>query len=142
MNWLGVSLEALLAPRRNANPRHGYFIDHSTDLIAQTLIILGLGFSPYFTLFSALLALSILFLMNCYTYLKVMVAAPKTTDEGNGPLEFRVLIAGWAALAAALGPQVTQAKLFNHLCIDWVATRCRSAVSASSSGSSKTILQG
>jgi archaetidylinositol phosphate synthase len=122
MNWLGDSLDGTLARHRKIErPRYGYFIDHSTDLIAQTLIIGGLGFSPYFTLVSALLVLSMYLLMSSYTYLKVMVQGTHHLSYGGmGATEFRLLIAAWSVFAAFVGPALTAGRLFGHAGLDVV----------------------
>lgn len=122
MNWLGDSLDGTLARHRKIErPRYGYFIDHSTDLIAQTLILGGLGFSPYFTLVSALLVLSMYLLMSSYTYLKVMVQGTHHLSYGGmGATEFRLLVAGWGVLAAFVGPALTQGRVFDHAALDVV----------------------
>jgi archaetidylinositol phosphate synthase len=120
LNWLGDSLDGTLARHRKIErPLYGYFIDHSADLIAQTLIVLGLGFSPYFTLTSALLVLSMYLLMSSYTYLKVMVQGTHRLSYGGmGATEFRLLVAGWSAGAAFVGPALISARLFDHVGLD------------------------
>jgi len=122
LNWFGDSLDGTLARHRKIERRqYGYFIDHSADLIAQTLIIVGLGFSPYFTLISALLVLSMYLLMSSYTYLKVMVEKTHHLSYGGmGATEFRLLVAGWGLFAALVGPRVTQGRLFDHSGLDVV----------------------
>lgn len=122
MNWFGDSLDGSLARHRKIErPRYGYFIDHSTDLIAQTLIIGGLGFSPYFTLISALLVLSMYLLMSSYTYLKVMVQGTHHLSYGGmGATEFRLLVGAWSGFAAFIGPVLTQGRLFDHAGLDAV----------------------
>src|SRR5271155_3259825 len=43
LNWFGDSLDGTLArQRRIERPIYGYFVDHSTDVISQVLIFLGL----------------------------------------------------------------------------------------------------
>lgn len=122
LNWFGDSLDGSLARHRKIErPRYGYFIDHSTDLIAQTLIIGGLGFSPYFTLISALLVLSMYLLMSSYTYLKVMVQGTHHLSYGGmGATEFRLLVAAWSVFAAFVGPSLTQGRVFDHAGLDVV----------------------
>ena len=120
LNWYGDSLDGTLARHRKIErPHYGYFVDHASDLIAQTLIIVGLGFSPYFTLFSALLVLSMYLLISSYTYLKVMVAKTHQLSYGGmGATEFRLLVAAWALAAAWIGPAMTQTQLYGHAALD------------------------
>lgn len=120
INWYGNSLDGTLARHRKIErPRYGYFIDHSTDLIAQTLIIGGLGFSPYFTVISALLVLSMYLLMSSYTYLKVMVAGTHHLSYGGvGATEFRLLVGGWGLFAAFVGAGLTETRWMEHAALD------------------------
>ena len=101
LNWYGDSLDGTLARYRQIErPMYGYFMDHSCDLISQTLIFLGLGLSPFFTLTSALMALSMYLLMSAYTYLKVMILRTHQLSFGGmGATELRVAIAAWSLLA-------------------------------------------
>jgi archaetidylinositol phosphate synthase len=122
LNWFGDSLDGTLARYRQIErPRFGYFIDHSCDLISQTLVFIGLGLSPYFTLFSALLALSMYFLMSSYTYLKVVVLNTHQLSYGGmGATELRVAIGCWGLIAIWVGPSLTQAAALHHPVLDEV----------------------
>lgn len=120
LNWFGDSLDGTLARyRRIERPRVGYFIDHSCDLISQTFIFIGLGCSPYFTLFSALLALSMYLLMSSYTYLKVMILRTHQLSYGGmGATELRLAIVGWSLFAIWFGPGLTGARFQNNPILD------------------------
>ena len=113
LNWFGDSLDGTLARfRRIERPHYGYFIDHSTDLIAQTLIVIGLGLSPYFSLASSLLVLSLYLLMSSYTYLRVVTeSVHRLSYGGMGATEFRLLLAGWPILAACIGPEIVNGRI-------------------------------
>jgi phosphatidylglycerophosphate synthase len=122
LNWFGDSLDGTLArARKIERPHFGYFIDHSTDLIAQTFMMTGLGFSPYFTLPSALFALSMYLLISSYTYLKVMILRTHHLSYGGmGATELRILIACWAVFAAWVGPGLISARILNYPTLDVV----------------------
>ncbi len=122
LNWFGDSLDGTLArARKIERPHFGYFIDHSSDLIAQTFIMIGLGISPYFTLSSAFFALSMYLLISSYTYLKVMILRTHHLSYGGmGATELRILIACWALFAAWVGPGLIAARILNYLMIDVV----------------------
>jgi len=132
LNWFGDSLDGTLArARKIERPQFGYFFDHSVDLIAQTFLIVGLGFSPYFTLPSALFALSMYLLMSSYTYLKVMILRTHHLSYGGmGATELRMLIAAWAMFGAWVGPGLVAARILNYSAIDvivgslWMLTFC------------------
>ncbi len=122
LNWFGDSLDGTLARyRRIERPHFGYFIDHSCDLISQTLIFLGLGFSPYFTLRSALLALSMYLLISSYTYLKVMTLRTHQLSYGGmGATELRVALALWSLVAIAAGSDMVGAQVMSYPVLDEV----------------------
>jgi phosphatidylglycerophosphate synthase len=122
LNWFGDSLDGTLARyRKIERPRFGYFVDHSCDLIAQTLTFLGLGLSPYFTLPSALFALSMYLLMSSYTYLKVFILrSHQLAYGGMGATEMRLLIACWALFALWAGPEFVRATFLSLRTLDAV----------------------
>jgi archaetidylinositol phosphate synthase len=106
INWLGDSLDGSLARfRRIERPRYGFLADHSADLIAQTVILIGLGFSPYFTLTSALIVLVMYLLFSALTYIRIVVdAVHHMTYGGLGATEFRIIIASSLLMRWALCP--------------------------------------
>jgi len=120
LNWFGDSLDGTLARHRGIErPRYGFLLDHSSDLIAQSLIVVGLGISPYFTLPSALFVLSLYLLMSSYTYLRVATAGVHRLSYGGmGATEFRLLVAGWSVFAWWLGPAVTEAHIWRFAILD------------------------
>jgi len=120
LNWLGDSLDGTLARyRKIERPDFGYFLDHSCDLISQTFIFVGLGFSPYFTLFSAILALSMYLLMSSFTYLKVLILKTHhLAYYGMGATELRLLLMVWALFALWYGPEMINAHFMGLRCID------------------------
>lgn len=120
LNWLGDSLDGTLARyRKIERPDFGYFLDHSCDLISQTFIFVGLGLSPYFTLFSAQLALSMYLLMTSFTYLKVLVLKTHHLSYyGVGATELRLLVIAWALFALWYGPGLIDAQFMGARVID------------------------
>ena len=93
LNWFGDSVDGLLARVRSLRQRrHGFLFEHSCDLLAQSAMVIGLGFSPYLTLTSALMLLSLYLLMSSYTYLRITVeGVHRLSYAGLGATEFRVL---------------------------------------------------
>ncbi|MEG3146498.1 CDP-alcohol phosphatidyltransferase family protein [Sphingomonas sp. RT2P30] len=120
LNWLGDSLDGTLARyRKIERPDFGYFLDHSCDLISQTFIFVGLGLSPYFTLLSALLALSMYLLMSSFTYLKVLILKTHHLSYyGMGATELRLLLTAWAVFALWCGPGLIDARFMGMRRID------------------------
>ncbi|KAF0211394.1 MAG: hypothetical protein FD172_1954 [Methylocystaceae bacterium] len=125
LNWFGDSLDGTLARHRSIErPHYGYFIDHSSDLIAQTLIVVGLGVSPYFTLGSSLLVLSLYLLMSSYTYLRVVTErVHRLSYGGMGATEFRLLVASWALFAAWLGSSASRDRRPVRVDLPWLRRR-------------------
>ncbi|MCC3245310.1 CDP-alcohol phosphatidyltransferase family protein [Methylocystis sp. WRRC1] len=122
LNWFGDSLDGTLARyRKIERPHYGYFVDHSADLIAQTLIVVGLGASPFFTVASSLLVLSLYLLMSSYTYLRVVTESiHRLSYGGMGATEFRILVACWALFAGWFGPGITTGRIMSFVALDVV----------------------
>jgi phosphatidylglycerophosphate synthase len=122
LNWFGDSLDGSLARYRGIERhRYGFFLDHSSDLIAQTVIVIGLGVSPYFTMSSALFVLSLYLLMSSYTYLKVVTHGSHTLSYGGlGATEFRIMVALWAVFAEWAGPAFIHGRIMQFAGLDVV----------------------
>jgi archaetidylinositol phosphate synthase len=94
VNWAGDSLDGTIARlRRIERPRYGFFVDHTSDLFAQSVVFLALGLSPCARFEVACLGL-IAFLM-AFVYSLICVEVRNTlriTYFGFGPTEMRVLL--------------------------------------------------
>ena len=74
VHWLGDSLDGSLARfRKIERPRYGYFLDHSCDGFATTLLVVGIGLSPFVLLEVSLVALAGYLLMSIHAFLSVRV---------------------------------------------------------------------
>lgn len=96
VQWFGDSLDGSLARfRKIERPRYGYFLDHSCDGLATTLIVTGIGLSPYVNVEAALFALAGYLLMSIHAFLAARVLGELRLSYLNfGPTELRfVLIA-------------------------------------------------
>ena len=93
INWFGDSMDGTLARyRRIERPLYGYYIDHTTDVVVETIILLGLGFSPYVSFGVACLMLISYLLLSCLVYLRTYVAREfKISYGGLGPTESRLV---------------------------------------------------
>ncbi len=121
-NWLGESIDCILARHREIERLgYGYFLDNFTDIFARTLIIVGLGASPYFTVGSSLLMLSLYLLISSYSYLRVVTESVYRLSHGGiGATEFRILVACWALFAAWFGPSIATARSYGFVVLDIV----------------------
>lgn len=118
LNWLSESLVRVVAYRRGAaRPLYGYFIDNSADLVAQTLIIMALGFSPYFTIPSALLVLSLYLLLSSYKYLLVVIHGGEQARRFE-TAGLRLLVIGWSLSAALMGRELAAQRVFSFAALD------------------------
>lgn len=108
LNWLGDSLDGQLARyRRIERPRFGFLVDHSTDLLAQVVMILAFGFSPFLSLLSALIVLCVYLLFSAYTYVSLFAGrVHKLSYGGMAASEFRILMVGWTLVGAMYGPRM------------------------------------
>lgn len=92
LNWFGDSLDGSLARYRGIErPRYGFFIDHSSDVLSQLLIFLGLGISPLMRFDMACLALLSYWLAALYTFIRAVATRVfQISYLGVGPTEIRL----------------------------------------------------
>jgi phosphatidylglycerophosphate synthase len=102
INWFGDSLDGSLARyRKEERPRFGFLVDHTCDLFSQILLIVAFGLSPFLSLVSALTVLLCYLLFSAYTYIRAAAHhVHQMSYIGVGATEFRILMIGWAVVAA------------------------------------------
>ena len=100
INWFGDSLDGSLARYRGIERfRYGYFVDHTVDITTQTIVLLGLGASPFVHFSYALLALVGYLLLGILTYIDTAVSGVYKISYGKiGPTEVRVILIGLNAI--------------------------------------------
>jgi archaetidylinositol phosphate synthase len=93
LNWFGDSLDGTLARKRNIErPKFGFFIDHTTDALAEVIMFVGLGLSGYVDMTLALIALVGYFLMSIMVYIYTYACGTfRIAYIGLGPTEFRAI---------------------------------------------------
>ena len=106
VQWFGDSTDGSLARfRKIERPRYGYFLDHSCDGLATTMLVVGIGLSPYVTLEVALVALTGYLLLSIHAFLSVRVLGElKLSYLNAGPTELRLMLIGLTLAMMALGP--------------------------------------
>ena len=94
LNWLGDSLDGTLARKRKAErPVYGFYIDHNVDAVTILLIGIGAGLSPYISLSTSLLVISLYFVMCIHTYINTYIRNVFKISYGKlGPTEFRLVM--------------------------------------------------
>src|ERR1051326_7410304 len=100
INWLGDSLDGSLARYRGIERfKYGYFVDHTVDITTQTIVLLGLGVSPFIHFNYALLALVGYLLLGILTYVNTAVSGVYKISYGKfGPTEVRLILIGLNAI--------------------------------------------
>ena len=94
VHWLGDSLDGSLARfRRIERPEFGYFIDHSTDALANLFMLGGLGLSPFVNLDVALFTLAGYLLLSIHAFLAARVVGEiRLSYLAGGPTELRLTL--------------------------------------------------
>ena len=116
INWYGDSLDGTLARVRHAQrPRYGYYLDHAVDAFTTVVIGLGIGLSPYVSLYMGLAIVVIYLLMSINVYLESKVYSEFKMDYGVvGPTEARILlivlntVAVWATATGRVAPAAVE----------------------------------
>ena len=94
VNWFGDSLDGTLARVRHIErPRYGFYVDHTVDVVSESLIALGLGLSPYVSFDLAALALVGYLAMSVLVYIRTVVDGVfKISYSLLGPTEVRIIL--------------------------------------------------
>ncbi len=106
LNWFGDSLDGSLARfRKVERPRYGYFLDHSVDAVAITVMLGGLGLGPFMELEIALIALVAYLMLSIHTFLCAQVIDTfKLTYLAGGPTELRLMLMAMTAAMFFVAP--------------------------------------
>jgi len=111
VNWAGDSLDGNLARVRGIErPRYGFFVDHTSDILSQALIFMGMAFSPYIRFETGCLLLMSYWIAALFTFIRaISVEIFQISYFGIGPTEIRIGLAGYVLSLLTLGtlPLVT-----------------------------------
>lgn len=93
VNWYGDSLDGTLARvRKTQRPVYGYYLDHAVDTINEVLMFVGIGLSPFMSLYIALALLVVYLQLTVNVSMNAHLRAEfKLTYAGLGPTEFRIV---------------------------------------------------
>jgi archaetidylinositol phosphate synthase len=107
INWFGDSLDGSLARfRKTERPGYGYMVDHSADSLANALLGVGLGCSPYIRMDVALFAIIGYLLMSIHTFISAKVMGEfRLSYMAGGPTELRIMLIIMSLTMFALGPK-------------------------------------
>jgi phosphatidylglycerophosphate synthase len=94
LNWLGDSMDGTLARVRNAQrPKYGFYVDHVVDALCATLMLVGLGLSPWMSFPVAIALLIVYLLLSVESYLATYTIGDfHISHFGFGPTELRILL--------------------------------------------------
>ncbi len=108
-NWFGDSLDGSIARyRKIERPNYGYFIDHSLDALANGILIIGMGLSPYMRMDTALIGLCGYLLLSIHTFISAKIfGIMRLTYLGGGPTEVRLMLVGLTICMYVFGPAAT-----------------------------------
>jgi len=117
LNWFGDSLDGAIARyRKIERPDYGYFIDHSLDALSNTMLVLGIGLSPYLRMDTALFALVGYLLLSVHTFISARILGVfRLTYFGGGPTEMRLVLIGLTAAMYWVGPAMPPRQPFATL---------------------------
>jgi phosphatidylglycerophosphate synthase len=93
INWFGDSLDGTIARRRKIErPIYGFYVDHNIDAISFLMVGLGLGFSPYMRMGTALFTIIGYFMLAIYSYINAYITKEfRISFSKVGPTEVRIL---------------------------------------------------
>ena len=106
LNWCGDSLDGSLARSRNTErPRYGFFVDHTSDIISQTLIFMGIALSPNVRFETGSLLLMSYWLAAMLTFIRtISTRIFQISYFGIGPTEIRLGLLVYMLSLPTLGP--------------------------------------
>ena len=95
VNWYGDSLDGNLARYRNKQrPVYGYYVDHTMDVINESMMFFGAGMAPFFDMRLTLSVFVLYLMMTLNVSMNAHLKSEfKLTYLKLGPTEFRLIIA-------------------------------------------------
>lgn len=106
VNWAGDSLDGNLARvRRIERPQYGFFVDHTSDIVSQAFIFLGIAVSPYVRFETGCLLLMSYWMAAMFTFIRAISARVfQISYFGIGPTEIRIGLLIYVASLLTVGP--------------------------------------
>jgi archaetidylinositol phosphate synthase len=106
LNWAGDSLDGNLARLRNIErPHYGFFVDHTSDIVSQTFIFMGIALSPNVRFETGSLLLMSYWLAAMLTFIRTISARVfQISYFGIGPTEIRIGLLAYVLSLLTVGP--------------------------------------
>ncbi len=106
LNWFGDSLDGNLARvRRIERPTYGFFVDHTSDILSQVMIFIGMAVSSNVRFQTGCLLLMSYWLAAMFTFIRTISSRVfQISYYGIGPTEIRLGLMVYALSLLTLGP--------------------------------------
>jgi len=106
LNWFGDSLDGNLARLRHTErPQYGFFVDHTSDIVSQTLIFMGIALSPNVRFETGTLLLLSYWLAAMLTFIRtISTRVFRISYFGIGPTEIRIGLLIYSLSLMTVGP--------------------------------------
>lgn len=115
VNWYGDSLDGNLARyRHKQRPVYGYYLDHTMDVINESMMFFGAGLAPFFDMRLTLSAFVLYLLMTLNVSMNAHLKSEfKLSYFKLGPTEFRIIIAVANTVMLCFGERLLSSKVPN-----------------------------
>lgn len=116
VNWYGDSLDGNLARyRHKQRPLYGYYVDHTMDVINESMMFFGAGMAPFFDMRITLSAFVLYLLLTLNVSMNAHLRSEfKLTYLKLGPTEFRLIIALANTVMLCFGERLLTSPLPNY----------------------------
>src|ERR1700712_283271 len=106
LNWTGDSLDGTVARVRGTErPRYGFFVDHTSDIVSQMLIFMGMAASPHVRFETGCLLLLSYWLAAMFTFIRaISIQVFQISYFGIGPTEIRIGVGLYVVSLLVVGP--------------------------------------
>jgi len=115
VNWYGDSLDGNLARyRHKQRPVYGYYLDHTMDVINESMMFFGAGLAPFFDMRLTLSAFVLYLLMTLNVSMNAHLKSEfKLSYFKLGPTEFRIIVAVANTVMLCFGEKLLSSKIPN-----------------------------
>lgn len=115
VNWYGDSLDGNLARfRHKQRPVYGYYLDHTMDVINESMMFLGAGLAPFFDMRLTLSAFVLYLLMTLNVSMNAHLRSEfKLSYFKLGPTEFRIIVAVANTVMLCFGEKLLSSRIPN-----------------------------
>jgi phosphatidylglycerophosphate synthase len=123
INWAGDSTDGSLARvRKIERPQYGFFVDHTSDILSQGFIFIGLALSPYVRFETGCLLLMSYWIAAMFTFIRAITGGVfQISYYGIGPTEIRIGLLVYVASLLTIGPMTMVTRMGELALMDMIA---------------------